>query len=123
MVQNATNIPPSSILSDRIPVQPALPPSGNGAGKPSKSHSPPPANEIRLTDAMKRDLFSQADLPSENVNAYRVNSQIDPSTGRSIIRVIDSNSEEVIREIPSEEMQEFYRRHQETMGNLFDREG
>lgn len=59
--------------------------------------------EVELSQEALEKVVSQ-------LNAYVQNTQrdmdfsVDDSTGRVVVRVIDSTSEEVIRQIPSEEM-------------------
>ena len=45
---------------------------------------------------------------------------IDDSSGRTIVRVVDTETNEVIRQIPSEEMLTLIRHFNETAGNIFD---
>jgi flagellar protein FlaG len=45
---------------------------------------------------------------------------IDDDSGRTIVRVLDTETDEVIRQIPSEEMLAVIRHFIEVTGNLFD---
>ena len=45
---------------------------------------------------------------------------IDDDSGRTIVRVVDTETDEVIRQIPSEEMLAVIRHFNEVTGNLFD---
>lgn len=45
---------------------------------------------------------------------------IDDDSGRTIVRVVDTETDEVIRQIPSEEMLALIRHFNEVTGNLFD---
>lgn len=71
------------------------------------------AVEVAEVEAQEVDVeLSQEALEKvvSQLNAYIQNTQrdvdfsVDDSTGRVVVRVIDSESEEVIRQIPSEEM-------------------
>ena len=71
------------------------------------------AVEVTAVEAQKVDVeLSQEALENvvSQLNAYIQNTQrdmdfsVDGSTGRVVVKVIDSESEEVIRQIPSEEM-------------------
>lgn len=71
------------------------------------------AVEVAEVETQKVDVeLSQQGLEKvvSQLNAYIQNTQrdvdfsVDNSTGRVVVRVIDSESEEVIRQIPSEEM-------------------
>ena len=61
------------------------------------------SSEVELSQEALENVVSQ-------LNAYIQNTQrdmdfsVDDATGRVVVRVIDSESEEVIRQIPSEEM-------------------
>ncbi len=70
---------------------------------------------VEVTEVETQDIdveLSQEALEKvvSQLNAYIQNTQrdvdfsVDDSTGRVVVRVIDSESEEVIRQIPSEEM-------------------
>jgi len=45
---------------------------------------------------------------------------IDDDSGRTIVRVIDTETDDVIRQIPSEEMLALIRHFNEVTGNIFD---
>ena len=45
---------------------------------------------------------------------------VDDSSGRTVVRVVDTQTEEVIRQIPSEEMLVLIRNFSESIGNIFD---
>ena len=45
---------------------------------------------------------------------------IDDNSGRTIVRVVDRETDEVIRQIPSEEMLAMIRHFNEITGNIFD---
>ena len=45
---------------------------------------------------------------------------IDDNSGRTVIQVIDTETEEVIRQIPSEDMLVLIRNINESVGNIFD---
>lgn len=45
---------------------------------------------------------------------------VDDDSGRTIVRVIDTENDEVIRQIPSEEMLALIRHFNEVTGNIFD---
>jgi len=71
------------------------------------------AVEVAEVEAQKSEVeLSQEALEKvvSQLNAYVQNTQrdmdfsVDDATGRVVVRVIDSTSEEVIRQIPSEEM-------------------
>jgi len=45
---------------------------------------------------------------------------IDDDSGRTVVRVVDTETDEVVRQIPSEEMLTLIRHFNEVTGNLFD---
>ena len=45
---------------------------------------------------------------------------IDDDSGRTVVRVVDIDNDEVIRQIPSEEMLALIRHFNEVTGNIFD---
>jgi flagellar protein FlaG len=45
---------------------------------------------------------------------------IDDDSGRTIVRVVDTETDDVIRQIPSEEMLALIRHFNEVTGNIFD---
>ena len=45
---------------------------------------------------------------------------VDDDSGRTVVRVVDTENDEVIRQIPSDEMLALIRHFNEVTGNLFD---
>jgi len=84
------------------------------------------AVEVTGVEAQEVDVeLSQEGLEKvvRQLNAYIQNTQrdvdfsVDDSTGRVVVRVIDSESEQVIRQIPSEEMLAISRHLVESLEN------
>lgn len=69
-------------------------------------------NEISKAVAQIQKLCEMCDRKLQ----FRVNKE----TNRIVIKVIDANTDKVIREIPSEEIQRLQARIRETVGLLFD---
>lgn len=69
-------------------------------------------NEISKAVAQIQKLCNMCDRKLQ----FRVNKD----TNRIVIKVIDTNTDKVIREIPSEEIQRLQARIRETVGLLFD---
>ncbi|UTC61554.1 flagellar protein FlaG [Treponema sp. OMZ 788] len=69
-------------------------------------------NEISKTVAQIQKLCEICDRKLQ----FRVNKE----TNRIVVKVIDANTDKVIREIPSEEIQRLQARILETVGLLFD---
>ncbi|PKM46131.1 MAG: flagellar biosynthesis protein FlaG [Gammaproteobacteria bacterium HGW-Gammaproteobacteria-1] len=72
--------------------------------------TPPAANPEQLRNAMSQ-LSNYVQSVQRNLNF-----SIDESSGQTVIKVIDSESEEIIRQIPSEEMLALARRLNELNG-------
>ncbi len=51
---------------------------------------------------------------------HRLNFSVDDTTGRLLAKIIDAETNEVVREVPPERVLEFVRRFREFMGLLFD---
>ena len=74
------------------------------------------------------DTPSVAELTGaiDQLNGYLEETQrglrfsMDEDSGRTIVRVIDTETDEVIRQIPSEEMLVLIRHFNEVTGNIFD---
>ncbi len=49
--------------------------------------------------------------------------EVDPQKGTVIIKIVDQATQEVIREIPSEDVQRMNRAMDEMLGRLLDRKG
>ena len=114
------------------PARPASPPAHRASG-PAIAELPVQAPADSGADASHNasvDAESVRDLvKTMNREPVIVNSgvrfRIDDDTGRLAIRVVDAVSEEIIREIPSKELQQAWRRlekFQEAMGLVIDRE-
>ena len=74
------------------------------------------------------DTQSVAELTGaiDQLNGYLEETQrglrfsMDEDSGRTVVRVIDTETDEVIRQIPSEEMLVLIRHFNEVTGNIFD---
>lgn len=80
------------------------------AATAASNPAPTAANQEQLRNAM-----SQLSNYVQNVQR-NLNFSIDESSGQTVIKVIDSESDEVIRQIPSEEMLALARRLNELNG-------
>jgi flagellar protein FlaG len=74
-------------------------------------------------------LIDQADLSAalESLNQRlektksNLSFSIDPQTGSNIVRVVNSNTGELVRQLPSEEVLQFKRNLDSMMGLIFDK--
>ena len=120
-----------SMISQLVPQQ--------GAG----AHTPLTANrklpeavvaENKSRDEALPEIQGGMDAPSiaeltgtlDQLNGYMEETHrglrfsIDDDSGRTIVRVVDTETEEVIRQIPSEDMLALIRHFNEVTGNLFN---
>jgi len=89
-----------------------------GSGSVGEQKSPAPAEEANAAPVNQEQLkaaMSQISNYVQNVQR-NLNFSIDETSGQTIVKVIDSESEEVIRQIPSEEMLALARRLSELGG-------
>lgn len=82
------------------------------------------ALEARLlaNDRIRDEVLRIADYEAATPNQVKVDLSVDTDSGQSIFRVVDSDSNEVIREIPTEESRRIRQKLTEIMGLVFDRE-
>jgi flagellar protein FlaG len=77
----------------------------------------------RVGEYQKRmEELSQAIRETLNVQDVKLNFSVDRSTGQVVIRIIDGESGEVIREIPPEELLSLAREMEELTGILYNQE-
>jgi len=119
---------------------PRTPRAGNGNELPVAGHGAPVSGVSQADDGAPSATISgkidEGDTVNESVeNAVRdlndyvqsigreIQFSLDEVTGETVIRVIDTTTDETIRQIPSEEMMAFLRNMQELnqdKGNLFE---
>ncbi len=112
----------SSIPAVRSPTPTALGP-GQRVGEPFEK-TPKVANERPLSDAERRPELAEAMTRlNDAVQAVRRQLQfrIDAQSGRTVITVIDRETNEIIRQIPPEEMLDIIH-HLEQAGGLIVRD-
>lgn len=74
------------------------------ASEPAPAHAPlPEAPPVRLTAAQVEQMVQEVRQVVEPV-AQNLQFSIDKGTGRTIVKVVDAQTDEVIRQIPSEEL-------------------
>lgn len=78
-----------------------------------------PRQEVTRNEVEKTVESLQAVARALNT---RLSFEVDENTGKNIIRVIDSESGEVIRQIPPQEMLDIVSKLKSVIGVLFDRE-
>ena len=73
--------------------------------------------EIKNSQALLADVQNVMQMMSD----VSLHFSVDESTGRTVVKVVDKESEELIREIPSEELLKLAANIEEMMGILFDK--
>ena len=68
------------------------------------------------TEASARELQRLSDLVTGHKLQFNVNQELD----KVVVRVVDTSTNEVIREIPSEDLQRIQARMKHAIGVLFD---
>ena len=114
-----------------------VPQQGTGAHTPLTANRKLPEAVVAENKSRKEtipEVQGGMDTPSvaeltgalDRLNGYMEETQrglrfsIDDDSGRTIIRVVDTETEEVIRQIPSEEMLVLIRQFNEITGKIFD---
>lgn len=100
----------SSPIRDVLPnARTALP---EASGKSVGGKSLPTAGEVQPSQPLPEEKMAETDVSSavKKLSAYvqnmsrELNISVDEDSGRTVIRVIDPDSKEVIRQIPTEEI-------------------
>jgi flagellar protein FlaG len=86
-------------------VRPALPAKESGAYsvEASRPASPKPATPKRQAKVDVHEAMQQLESAAANYNV-NLNFSVDKATGRTVIRVIDASTNEVLRQLPPEEI-------------------
>jgi len=120
-----------NMISQLVPQQ------GAGAHAPLTANRKLPAAVVAVGESQQEalpevqggmDLASREELSGaiDQLNGYLDETQhglrfsIDENSGRTIVRVIDTETDEVIRQIPSEEMLVLIRHFSEMTGKIFN---
>ena len=93
------------MVSEITAIQPASAPMAAPAPAPKAREAPP------------------AGVSAPNPSSVGVNYEVDQKTGKVVILMVDQVTQEVIREIPSAEVQRMSRAIEEELGRLYDRRG
>lgn len=104
---------PSGIHSDPKTVKPRLVKTGEKKGQPG-TLKPPPVNSAEI-----REAVVQLEKMVTQFNR-RFEISVNENINRIVVKVIDTESDKVIKEIPPEEIQHLLFRLQEMMGLLVD---
>jgi flagellar protein FlaG len=128
-IENVTTTVEESIVT-APPAAAAKSPSPNMDEKVMQQS--PPSTDVTKPETEKKRSEIDKDALKELVDNLReqfrirntsLNFSIDEDTESLVVKVIDSDTEKVIRQIPPEEALAFRRRIQELLGVLYDKEG
>lgn len=72
------------------------------------------------TEQQLKQAFSDLDLPDMPIDNYRVELNFSRDTGRVIAKVTDRTNGDVLREIPSKELQHLFSNIREYLGTFVD---
>jgi flagellar protein FlaG len=99
----------------------APPAAQEGSSEPSATKAPVQINEKVLIDPA--DLSAALESLNQRLEKTKSNLSfsIDPQTGSNIVRVVNSNTGELVRQLPSEEVLQFKRNLDSMMGLIFDK--
>ncbi|MBN2874951.1 MAG: flagellar protein FlaG [Spirochaetales bacterium] len=95
------------------------------AGQNAGVASPEPA-KVRKTDVMKTEPPVSMDAILEELSSVsaafskRLSFSLNEKLGQVVVKVIDTSTDKVIREIPPAELQHVHERIREVIGILFD---
>jgi flagellar protein FlaG len=109
-------IKPSSPIDHR---QPAATPAGIGAGKEVAGTGSQPAVPVENAESV-REAVAALNRAAKALN-NSVQLSLDSGSGRAVVRVIDSETGQLIRQIPSEEALELRRALDRIAGLLIHR--
>ena len=94
----------------------------------TRVESPPPVEKTSVTESVER-LTKQLRDTAERINAYlretdtHLEFDVGNLTGRTIVRVINTETGEIIRQIPPEGLVQFAERATQLRGLLFEAQG
>ena len=78
------------------------------------------AQNIEQNLAQIKEDSQQLQKMYEMVDGRKLQFNVNKELGSVVVRVVDSNTNQVLKEIPSEDMQKLKLRLRKAMGNLFD---
>lgn len=81
-----------------------------------------PDNPAKVAASRQLEALAQELTQAEGMVARRLSFSINPKLDEVVVKVIDSDTDKVVREIPPVELQHVYERIREVVGILFDRQ-
>jgi flagellar protein FlaG len=82
----------------------------------------PQSDQLEKKQIQPEELLSQIKALTED-GLYSVRFENDSDAGEMVVKIVDNESDEVIRQIPPEELLELTQRLNDLRGNLVDTEG
>ena len=83
----------------------ALPGTGDGKVVPETGNSEPAVKPVDLGESIERTVEQISEFVNSNARGLRF--RVDDASGRTVVTVLNPNSGEIIRQIPSEEFLHF----------------
>ncbi|MCH5291355.1 MAG: flagellar protein FlaG [Treponema sp.] len=78
------------------------------------------AQNIAQNLAQTKENVQQLQKLSDMVMGHKLQFNVNDELGKVVVKVVDSRTDEVIREIPSQDVQKLHARMRQTMSLLFD---
>ncbi|MCC9624135.1 flagellar protein FlaG [Thalassospira sp. MA62] len=100
----------------------AAPAAKSGAPSAESSQQAVARQVASLGPQQLQDALSRIDLPEVADGTARVELNFNQDTGRVVAKVTDRSSGEILREIPSKELQQLFSQMREYLGNVVDEE-
>lgn len=101
MVANVNNVV-TPVDKPKSTMEPSsAPAAGEGKVVPETGNSPPPVRAVDIRESIEKTVEQISEFVHANARGLRF--RVDDSSGRTVVTVLNPNSGEVIRQIPSEE--------------------
>ena len=92
------------------------------AGAAETQKAPEPEKKAEKSQQISPEMLENLKTDFEMIHNVGFQFSVHEQTNRTIVRVINEETQELIREIPSEEMLNIMAKMDEMMGSIFDRQ-
>lgn len=120
MVTDVTAIPPNEAPSESVRIPQPEP--GRVPRKQNERQEVSLTESVLNSNRVREEVLRSAEYEAQSPEQVKVELSVDKVSGQSIFRVLNTDSNEVIREIPTEESRRIRERIAQVMGLVFDRE-
>jgi flagellar protein FlaG len=103
------------------PSNPAMGVSSGISGAVNRNVQPEKRNEEKAQNPVSQELLDGLGKDMESMHNVGLQFSVHDASGRTIVKVIDKETKELIREIPPEQVLDFAVKMQEMIGILFDK--